>query len=130
MRVAAKVDANQTVIIKALREVGNADADGAVSVWSLAGQHHGCPDLLVGIEGEPGKGRTYLVEVKDGGKVPSKQLLTKDQKRFIEQWRGSPVVILTTPEQAQAWAMNTLQKQRREQATWQTVMNTSNAITS
>tara|TARA_R100000963_G_C4641257_1_gene104885 strand:+ start:787 stop:1077 length:291 start_codon:yes stop_codon:yes gene_type:complete len=87
-RRAAKVDANQSDIMKALRSV-----DG-VSVYSLAGQGDGCPDLLVG-----SRHQTFLCEVKDGVKR-----LTPDQVRFIEKWQGSSVVILRDVETALAWA--------------------------
>ncbi|HJP47915.1 hypothetical protein [Acinetobacter venetianus] len=44
MRRAAKIDANQTEIVKALRKFG-------ASVQSLASTGKGCPDLLVGFRG-------------------------------------------------------------------------------
>jgi len=90
-RYAAKVDANQTAIIKALREIG-------ATVFSLAGVHNGCPDLLVGIGMQ-----TYLVEVKDGNKPPSARQLTPDQAKFVSTWEGSPVVILKDVDIARAW---------------------------
>ncbi len=71
MRRAAKVDANQTEIVDALRAAG-------ASVQSLAPVGKGCPDLLVG------RGKlNILMEIKDGtGK------LTPDQKEWHEGWRG------------------------------------------
>ncbi len=68
MRTAAKVDRNQSEVVAALRKLG-------ASVQSLASIGKGCPDLLVGYHGI-----LYLMEVKDGTNVPSKQLLTEDQK--------------------------------------------------
>ena len=91
-RHAAKVDANQTAVMKALRGAG-------ATVFSLAGVHSGCPDLLVGINMQ-----TYLVEVKDGDKPPSARQLTPDQVKFISMWEGSPVVILKDADIARAWA--------------------------
>ena len=76
MRRAAKVDANQTEIVKALRSVG-------ASVQSLASTGKGCPDLLVGIRGE-----NFLIEVKDGDKVKSARKLTGDQVVWHDSWRG------------------------------------------
>lgn len=93
VRRAAKVDANQGAIIDALRSVPG------VTVFSLAGVGRGCPDLLVGI-----KGATFLVEVKDGSKVPSAQRLTRDQRHFTTHWTGAPVVVLRNVEMATAWA--------------------------
>jgi len=68
MRHAARVDANQAVIVDALRKAG-------AYVWVI-----GLPvDLLVGY-----KGHTYLVEVKVG----AKSRLTKLQADFFENWCG------------------------------------------
>ena len=92
MRMRPRVDANQQAIVAALRAVHG------VSVFSLAGVADGCPDLLVGIAG-----LTYLVEVKDGDRIPSEQTLTDDQVRFIERWEGSPVVILRSAQLAADW---------------------------
>ena len=67
MRRAAKIDANQTEIVKALRQVG-------ASVQSLASTGKGCPDLLVGF-----RGVNWLLEIKDGQKVKSARKLTDDK---------------------------------------------------
>ena len=81
MRRAAKIDANQTEIVKALRQVG-------ASVQSLAATGKGCPDLLVGF-----RGVNWLMEVKDGNKVKSQRKLTDDQVVWHELWRGQVCVI-------------------------------------
>ena len=88
MRTAAKVDRNQSEVVAALRKVG-------ASVQSLASIGKGCPDLLVGYHGI-----LYLMEVKDGANIPSKQLLTDDQKKWHEAWNGSPVHVVRSIEQA------------------------------
>ena len=93
MRRAAKVDANHGEIVEALLSVSG------VTVHSLAGVGCGCPDLLVGA-----KGKTFLVEVKDGAKVPSHRTLTPDQRKWIEKWTGSPVRILMDAGKAASWA--------------------------
>ena len=93
MRRAAKVDANHGEIVEALLSVSG------VTVHSLAGVGCGCPDLLVGAEGQ-----TFLVEVKDGEKRPSHRTLTPDQRKWIERWTGAPVVILLDASKALAWA--------------------------
>ena len=82
-----KTDANQGEIVAALRKAG-------ASVQSLAAVGRGCPDLLVGWQGD-----NYLLEVKDGGKPTSGQKLTVDQVAWICCWRGS-VHIVTSVEQA------------------------------
>lgn len=81
MRRAAKIDANQTEIVKALRSVG-------ASVQSLASTGNGCPDLLVGF-----RGVNWLLEIKDGQKVKSKRKLTNDQVEWHESWCGQVHVI-------------------------------------
>ena len=88
MRYAARVDANQTQIVSALRAAG-------ATVQSLSAVGQGCPDLLVGYHGH-----LYLIEIKDGANVPSKQLLTDDQKKWHDAWTGSPVHVVRSIEQA------------------------------
>lgn len=87
MRRAAKVDANQTEIVKALRQVG-------ASVQSLASTGKGCPDLLVGF-----RGVNWLLEIKDGQKVKSARKLTDDQVVWHQTWRGK-VYIVESVDQA------------------------------
>ena len=87
VRRAAKVDANQTEIVKALRQVG-------ASVQSLAATGKGVPDLLVGF-----RGKNLLLEVKDGGKVKSARKLTPDQVEWHQDWRGH-VAVVESVEQA------------------------------
>lgn len=79
MRRAAKVDANQTAIVDALKSSG-------VKVLSLAALGKGAPDLLCGF-----RGRLVLLEVKDGDKVPSRQKLTPDQEQFHWEWAELPL---------------------------------------
>ncbi len=81
MRRAAKIDVNQTEIVKALRSVG-------ASVQSLASTGKGCPDLLVGF-----RGVNWLLEIKDGQKVKSARKLTDDQLVWHESWRGKVYVV-------------------------------------
>ena len=88
MRRRGRVDANQKAIVAALRQVG-------ASVQSLADIGHGCPDLLVGF-----RGRTLLMEVKDGSKVKSARALTPDEEAWIAGWRGTPAFIVESVEQA------------------------------
>ena len=81
MRKAAKTDSNQTEVVNALRQVG-------ASVQSLATTGKGCPDLLVGY-----RGINYLMEIKDGNKMPSKQKLTIDQEHWHSVWRGTVHIV-------------------------------------
>jgi hypothetical protein len=80
MRYAARVDANQQAIVKALRDAG-------AYVWII-----GLPvDLLVGY-----KNHTFLVEVKDG----SKKRLTALQEDFFLNWTGGTLARIDSPEAA------------------------------
>jgi Holliday junction resolvase len=87
VRLANKIDDNQTAIVSALRKAG-------VLVLSLAAVGKGCPDLLISRGG-----KLALVEIKDGSKVPSKQRLTPDQERFHAVW---PVYIVRSVDEALA----------------------------
>lgn len=78
---AAKIDANQNEIVKALRQIG-------CSVQSLASVGKGVPDLLVGF-----RGVNFLIEVKDGSKPKSAQKLTADQIEWHNNWQGKVFVI-------------------------------------
>lgn len=78
---AAKADANQSEIVKALRAAG-------ASVQHLHSVGAGCPDLVCGY-----RGVNYLIEVKDGSKPPSGRALTPDQVAWHGGWRGSVSVV-------------------------------------
>lgn len=86
MRKAAKIDDNQKAIVNVLRQIG-------ASVQSLAATGKGCPDLLVGYHGI-----NYLMEIKDGDKVLSKQKLTIDQEHWHTLWRGSVHIVKSVDE--------------------------------
>jgi hypothetical protein len=80
MRYAARVDANQDQIVSALRAAG-------AYVWII-----GLPvDLLVGY-----KNHTFLVEIK----TDSKKKFTKLQTDFFENWSGSTLCRIDSPEAA------------------------------
>ena len=80
MRRAARVDANQTAVVSALRAAG-------AYVWVI-----GLPvDLLVGF-----RNHTYLMEIKDG---PRKRL-TPLQEDFFDNWFGGTLCRVDGPEAA------------------------------
>ena len=81
MKYHARTDANQSAIVKALRDMG-------ATVQPLHAVGKGCPDLLVGW-----KGANLLVEVKDGEKPPSAQTLTPDQDTWHSKWAGQKIVV-------------------------------------
>jgi len=80
MRHAARIDANQAQIVSALRAAG-------AYVWIIS-----LPvDLLVGY-----KGHTFLVEVK----TDSKKRLTALQGDFFNNWSGSTLARIDSPDAA------------------------------
>jgi hypothetical protein len=80
VRYAKRVDANQDQIIIALRAAG-------ANVWIIS-----LPvDLLVGY-----KGHTFLVEIK----TDAKQRLTALQKDFFQNWGGSTLARIDSPDAA------------------------------
>jgi hypothetical protein len=85
---AARTDANQEAVVKALRAIGC-----KVYVSSSFGQ--GFPDLVVGF-----RGRFVLLEVKDGSKPPSARKLTPDQVKFHADWTGLPLYVVDSIQAA------------------------------
>ena len=80
MRHAARIDANQAQIVSALRAAG-------AYVWIIS-----LPvDLLVGY-----KGHTFLVEIK----TDAKKRLTGLQDDFFNNWSGSTLARIDSPEAA------------------------------
>ena len=73
--------------METLRRYGN-------SVAITSGARFGFPDLVVGRNGD-----LWLLEVKKPG-PPSNQALSPAERYFIENWKGKPVAIVTTPEEA------------------------------
>jgi hypothetical protein len=90
MRRAAHIDQNQPAIVEALEAVG-------CTVKSTAGVGDGFPDLIVGKAGE-----TYLMEVKNPNQPPNKRKLRPGQQKFRDWWRGSPVHVVHSVEEALA----------------------------
>lgn len=89
MRIASKVDRNQSTIVKALRQVG-------AEVQPLHVLGKGVPDLLVAY-----RGNWYVGEVKDGAKVKSAQKLTDDEIQWHERFsRVAPVNVWTCEDDA------------------------------
>ena len=87
MRRAARVDANQEKIVKALRACG--------ATVRVVTQGDGIPDLLVGY-----RGYTILMEVKDGDKPPSARKLTEDEEKFFKEWTGGMIAIVNSVDEA------------------------------
>jgi hypothetical protein len=75
MTYAKRVDLNHTEIVNKFRELG-------ASVFDLSAVGRGCPDIMVGYNGQ-----TVLVEIKSG----EKKKYTEAQLKFISEWKGSTV---------------------------------------
>lgn len=86
MRQAARVDANQSAIVKLVRSLG-------VTVKITSNEGHGFPDTVWGCNGI-----NYLVEIKDGNQPPSGRKLTEDEAKFHAEWRGQVCVIKNEQE--------------------------------
>jgi len=84
MSFAKKVDKNQAVVVKALR-------DNGADVYLLHMVGKGIPDLLVAYEGH-----TILIEVKDG----ADKVFTPDQIKFIAGWKGGHLYRVNSSEEA------------------------------
>lgn len=82
-----RVDSNHSEIVKGLRAIG-------ATVRSTATVGQGFPDLAVGYHGA-----TFLLEIKDGAKSPSRRTLTPDEQKFHLTWRGA-VAVVTSLEDA------------------------------
>lgn len=84
-RYAKRRDANEREIIEALEAIGCTVAASDVV------------DLLVGRQGA-----TYLLEVKDGNKTPSRRKLTQSQKKLQAGWKGHYAVVTSVDEAIKA----------------------------
>ena len=93
MRRAARRDAGEQDIIKAMREAG-----AFVKVINDEGTF----DLLVGHTGTSGRFYTLLLEVKDGTKPPSARRLTDAEQKFHDTWPGDNLHIVNSVEEALA----------------------------
>ncbi len=90
--MAYQTDATQAAIVAALRAAGCS----VCHIASATGQA-GIPDLLVGR-----RSVNYLLEVKVrvGKRNPRSASLSPGQVEWHRNWRGAPVWIVTTPEEA------------------------------
>ncbi len=84
------VDRTQPEIVKALRDVGC-----SVEILSAVGK--GVPDLLVGY-----RSVTLLMECKDGLARKQDRQLTDRQVKWHKEWKGSPVCVVESIDQALA----------------------------
>lgn len=92
MKYGAKKDANHKEIVQILQLNG-------AEVYDLSAAGNGIPDLLVWV-----KTSWQLVEVKNLKTSYGKRGLNHHQKRWIGQWKGGPVYILTDIHEAARFA--------------------------
>jgi hypothetical protein len=88
VRRRAAVDANQPEIVSALRHAG-----ATVIHTHTVGK--GAPDIVCGF-----RGVTFLLEIKDGSKPPSRRALTEDEFALHTTWRGGPLVVVSSVDEA------------------------------
>lgn len=86
MRSAARVDANQVEVVKALRQIG-------ATVTPIHAVGKGVSDLLVSF-----RQKWLVLEVKDGTKPPSKRELTPDEKKWIGEQKAPVFIVLSAFE--------------------------------
>jgi Holliday junction resolvase len=86
MRRRGRTDANQKEIVKTFRQLGF-----SVAVTSAIGC--GFPDIIIGKHG-----KNWLVEIKDGKRIPSERRLTQDEEDFAAEWRGAMYIVESIEE--------------------------------
>lgn len=87
MRRAAKVDANQPEILKALDNLG-------IVYQCLHTVGDGCPDILVCDK----NGFNYLFEIKDPNGEPRERRLNDRQIKWFARWTGHRKKVFTVDE--------------------------------
>ena len=85
-------DDNQAELVRQLRKIPGVSVEP-----SLADLGKGLPDIMVGFHG-----RTWLFEVKDPSKSPSRRRLTGDEQDWHDAWTGHVDVAETLDDVLQA----------------------------
>ena len=83
-----RVDANQSEIVKALKDAG-------ASVIDTSGAGGGVPDLIIGINGV-----TILMEIKNPKTSYGRKGLNKNQERWVLKWQGGVFCMVDSVEAA------------------------------
>jgi len=86
MRVRARKDSNHVEIVKAFRDLG-------ATVLDTAQLGKGAPDIIIAMDRQ-----TVSVEIKDGSKPPSARLLTTDEAKFHDEWKGWIEIVYTVDD--------------------------------
>lgn len=94
MRRAAKRDENHETVADVFRQLG-------CSVFETDRVGEGFPDLVVGLLGV-----SHLIEVKNPETHYGRKGLNDRQSAFAAAWRGSPIVVITSEDEAAAFVQN------------------------
>lgn len=97
MKYAARIDPNQPEIVKVLRAYG-------IQVVHTHTAGKGFPDLIVSYNK-----RDRKVEIKDG----SKASFTDAQVQFYSEWKGAPIVVLMSVDDAHKFAQEFTETKRK-----------------
>ena len=94
MRRAARRDDNHDEIADTFRALG-------CSVFETDRVGEGFPDLVVGLLGV-----SHLIEVKNPQTHYGRKGLNAGQSAFAASWRGSPITVITSALEAEAFVQN------------------------
>jgi hypothetical protein len=86
MRRAASIDSNQPSLVDWARKLGF-----SVTITSRLGE--GFPDICLGKYG-----LTFLAEIKDPTKPPSKRKLTEPEQKWHDSWLGHKCILETSDD--------------------------------
>jgi hypothetical protein len=91
VKYGAKKDANHIAIVQVMKQCG-------VPVYDLSGAGNGVPDCIAWVKNE-----WRLVEIKNPKTGYGRRGLNPIQQKWIDQWRGGPVFILKSVDDALAF---------------------------
>lgn len=95
-------DANHDVIAQTFRDLGCS----VIDTHRLG--HRGFPDLVLGVAGE-----TLVVEVKNPTNTYGRKGLSKSQLEFEQTWRGPPIQIIRSRDEAIAFVTQVRKRLRQ-----------------
>lgn len=98
MKYGAKKDANHAEIINAMRQCG-------VPVYDTASLGNGFPDCVAWVSEQ-----WRLVEIKNKKTGYGKRGLNPIQRKWAEQWKGGPIILIHTIEEALAFSSGDFSK--------------------
>lgn len=93
-RRAARRDANHKDVADTFRALG-------CSVFETDRVGGGWPDAVVGLLGV-----SHLIEIKNPETHYGRGGLNTNQSAFSAAWKGSPIIVITSPDEAAAFVLN------------------------